>query len=91
MFVCSADKAIGNSIERFIPERFRADHSSDVRRFAESGVTNRTLHNLGTLWGLRTTGEEFPIDTIDSKPMGGTTIQVRLPIGSEKASERAVA
>ena len=27
---------------------------------------------------------------IDSKPMGGTTIHVRVPFGSEKLSERAV-
>jgi signal transduction histidine kinase len=27
---------------------------------------------------------------IDSKPMGGTTIRVRVPLGSEKLSKRAV-
>jgi PAS domain S-box-containing protein len=67
MFGCPADEAIGNSIERFIPERFRAGHSTHVRRFGESGVTNRTLHGLGTLWGLRATGEEFPIEAFISK------------------------
>src|SRR3974390_524799 len=57
MFVCPANEAIGNSVERFIPERFRAGHSMRVRSFDESGVTNRTFNGLGTLWGLRATGE----------------------------------
>src|SRR5215469_5472495 len=67
IFLCRAIEAIGGSIERFIPERFRAEHSVHIRRFAESGVTNRTLYGLGTLWGLRTTGEEFPIEASISK------------------------
>ena len=71
IFVCTANEAIGNSIERFIPERFRAEHSTHVCRFAESGVTNRTLSGLGTLWGLRATGEEFPIEASISKVESG--------------------
>src|SRR6516165_2024578 len=71
IFVCPATEAIGSSVERFIPQRFRAGHSSRVRRFDESGVTNRTLHGLGTLWGLRATGEEFPIEASISKVESG--------------------
>src|SRR5215472_10669199 len=56
MFGCTADEAIGNSVERFIPKRFRTEHSRDVRLFSESGVTNRAIGTLGTLWGLRSTG-----------------------------------
>ena len=67
MFACPANEAIGSSVERFIPKRFRAGHSSRVRRFGESGVSNRTLRGLGTLWGLRATGEEFPIEAFISK------------------------
>jgi len=71
IFVCPAIEAIGSSVERFIPQRFRAEHGTRVRRFAESGVTNRTLHGLGTLWGLRATGEEFPIEASISKLESG--------------------
>jgi PAS domain S-box-containing protein len=67
MFCCPADEAMGNSVERFIPQRFRAEHSTRVRHFDKSGVTNRTLGGLGTLWGLRATGEEFPIEASISK------------------------
>jgi PAS domain S-box-containing protein len=71
MFVCPAEDAIGNSIQRFIPQRFRPQHSAHVRRFAESGVSYRTLAGLGTLWGLRATGEEFPIEASVSKVDSG--------------------
>ena len=67
IFACPASEAVGNSVERFIPQRFRAGHSARVRSFAESGITNRTLLGLGTLWGLRATGEEFPIEASVSK------------------------
>jgi PAS domain S-box-containing protein len=67
IFACPANEAVGSSVERFIPERFRAGHSTRVRRFGESDITSRTLHGLGTLWGLRATGEEFPIEASISK------------------------
>ena len=70
-FACPANEAIGSSVERFIPQRFRAGHSTRVRRFDESGVTNRTFHGLGTLWGLRGTGEEFPMEASISKVESG--------------------
>lgn len=62
MFGCSAEEAIGNSIERFLPQRYRAEHSAHIRRFGKSGATNRAMGALGTLWGLRADGEEFPIE-----------------------------
>jgi PAS domain S-box-containing protein len=71
IFACPANEALGSSVERFIPQRFRAGHSTRVRRFAESGITNRTLGDLGTLWGLRATGEEFPIEASISKVESG--------------------
>jgi len=67
MFCCPAEEAMGNSVERFIPQRFRAGHSTRVRQFDRSGITNRTLSGLGTLCGLRATGEEFPIEASISK------------------------
>ena len=73
MFACPADEAVGTSIDRFIPQRFRAEHSRHVRRFDESGVTNSYIGSLGTLWGLRSTGEEFPIEAAISKVNAGGT------------------
>src|SRR5215469_14232623 len=71
IFACPANEAIGSSVERFIPQRFRAGHSMRVRHFSESGITNRTLQGLGRLWGLRATGEEFPLEASISKVESG--------------------
>lgn len=62
MFACSASDAIGTTIDRFIPERFRAAHIGHIREFGETGVNNRAIGTLGSSWGLRTNGEEFPIE-----------------------------
>jgi PAS domain S-box-containing protein len=71
ILACPANEALGGSVERFIPERFRAGHGTRVHGFAESGITNRTLHGLGTLWGLRATGDEFPMEASISKVESG--------------------
>jgi len=71
MFCCPADEAMETSVERFIPQRFRVEYSTQLRRFAENGVDIRTLGGLGTLWGLRATGEEFPIEASFSKVESG--------------------
>lgn len=62
MFACPAAEAIGKSLDRFIPESFRYNHSSQVRAFGRTGVTRRKMGLSGKLAGVRTSGEEFPID-----------------------------
>src|SRR5207244_12024798 len=62
MFRCSASDAVGQSIERFIPQRFRSQHAGHIRRFGETGVTSRGMGTLGALWAARADGEEFQIE-----------------------------
>ena len=62
MFGVPASEAIGTSLERFIPERFRKDHSEHVRGFGRGGATVRQMGRLGSLSGLRADGTEFPIE-----------------------------
>ena len=62
IFSCPAATAIGSSLDRFIPQRFRSEHSAHIRRFGETGTTNRVMGVLDNLSGLRSTGEEFPIE-----------------------------
>ncbi|MEO5859588.1 MAG: PAS domain S-box protein, partial [Pyrinomonadaceae bacterium] len=72
MFRCSAADAIGDSIERFIPQRFRPAHSTHVRKFGETRVTTRSMRSLGGIFGLRSDGEEFPIEaSISQVETGG--------------------
>jgi len=75
MFGVSAKEAIGGPIERFIPERFRAGHAEHIRRFEETGVTNRRVGALGPISGMRANGEEFPIEgSISQVDVGGLKI-----------------
>jgi len=62
MFGCPQAEAMGQPIERFIPQRFRAAHSTHLRKFAQSAETKRVMGVLDSLWALRTNGEEFPIE-----------------------------
>jgi PAS domain S-box-containing protein len=62
MFGCTAEEAVGNSLDRFLPARFREAHRQQVRAFGQSNVTSRKMGKLGTVMGLRSNGEEFPIE-----------------------------
>jgi len=62
MFGCSTQEAIGQPLDRFLPARFRDAHRRHVRDFSQSGVTSRKMGKLGTVMGLRSNGEEFPIE-----------------------------
>jgi PAS domain S-box-containing protein len=61
-FRCPQREAIGSSLDRFIPARFRAAHRGHVEQFARTGVTSRRMGDVTTLWGLRADGDEFPIE-----------------------------
>ena len=67
MFGCTADEAIGGSLGRFIPERFRPGHAANIRAFGRTGSTKRKMGELAAVKGLRTDGEEFPIEAAISQ------------------------
>jgi PAS domain S-box-containing protein len=72
IFLCEAADAIGSPIERFIPERYRSGHAAHVKRFGEAGITMRRMGGAVVLAGLRTDGDEFPIDaSISHVNVGG--------------------
>ncbi len=62
MFRCSAAEALGQEISRFIPERFRPDHTVHIRGFGKTGATTRAMSGARTVCGLRVDGEEFPLE-----------------------------
>lgn len=71
MFRCSASDALGQPIERFVPERFRGRHGEHIARFGETGVTSRSMGALGAISGLRADGDEFPIEASISQAKVG--------------------
>jgi PAS domain S-box-containing protein len=86
MFGVQADDAIGTSIERFLPERFRAAHRSHVEAFADTSVTQRSMGALSPLTAVRADGSEFPIEASISQVAApeGRTLTVILRDVSER-------
>lgn len=67
MFRCPAAEALGENLDRFIPERFRASHREHVQVFGETKTTQRSMGKLRQLYGLRSDGEEFPLEATISQ------------------------
>ncbi|MDE3088487.1 MAG: PAS domain S-box protein [Chloroflexota bacterium] len=91
IFRYPASEAIGQPIDRFIPERFRDAHREHVQAFGATGVTNRSMGTLGTLIGLRADGEEFPIEaSISQIQVAGSKIYTAIlrDITERKQAER---
>ncbi|HEY7184225.1 MAG TPA: PAS domain S-box protein, partial [Blastocatellia bacterium] len=71
MFRCPAAEALGESLDRFIPERFRAAHREHIHIFGETKVTQRAMGNMRSLFAVRSDGEEFPIEASISQLESG--------------------
>ena len=71
MFRCRAEDALGQPIDRFIPERFRGGHHGHVETFGQAKATNRRMGVLGAVSGLRADGEEFPVEAAISQVEAG--------------------
>jgi PAS domain S-box-containing protein len=67
MFGCPAADAMGRSIDSFIPERFRTKHRKHIRDFGQTGFTTRSMRPMTELWGLRSNGQEFPMEASISR------------------------
>ncbi len=72
MYGIAESEAIGHSIDRFIPKRFRHDHHSHLQEFDSSGISLRHQGNPRAIVGLRADGREFPGEaTISQVSVGG--------------------
>jgi PAS domain S-box-containing protein len=67
IFGYHADEMIGTSVERLIPERFRAVHREHFARFAAGIEPTQTAEHRLEVFGLRKNGEEFPGEASISK------------------------
>lgn len=67
MFQWCAQDMLGRRLDRLIPERFRSAHGEHIREFGRSGVTTRQMGALGEIRGMRSTGEEFPLEAAISQ------------------------
>ena len=71
IFGRSRDTAIGAALDDFIPARFRTGHRELVRRFGEGDGRARRRGHARVVRGLRSNGEEFPIDASISQVVEG--------------------
>ncbi len=92
MFGCPAAEVIGQPVERFIPERFRAAHHGHLQRFGQLPESQHAALQPRRICGRRASGEEFPIEasvsrtTVDGHPL--LTIILR-DIGERVRGEEA--
>lgn len=62
IFGWSAEQVLGQPLEKLLPERYRAAHAPHVRHFGATGVSSRRMSGSTVVYGLRASGEEFPVD-----------------------------
>jgi len=62
MFGYPQTAAIGAPLELFVPERYRKMHATHVRQFGEAGERSRRMARARIVMGIRSNGQEFPID-----------------------------
>jgi PAS domain S-box-containing protein len=62
IFQCSAQEALGKTLDQFIPLPLRSAHRDHIRRFAETGETSRRMGAHREISGLRGNGETFPLE-----------------------------
>ncbi|NJM54313.1 MAG: PAS domain S-box protein [Blastocatellia bacterium] len=62
MFGYQANEIVGKPLEILLPEKFRQAHHQHVQHFGETKVTKRRMGDLGSIFGLRKNGEEFPLE-----------------------------
>lgn len=55
-------QVLGERLEKLMPERFRAQYAIDMARFSAAGVTSRSMGDGTILYGLRASGQEFPME-----------------------------
>src|SRR5947207_6251568 len=72
MFACDSSDVVGSSLDRFIPLQLREIHRTHIENFGSTGITTRRMGALGTLSGVRSNGDEFPIEaSISHMEAGG--------------------
>jgi PAS domain S-box-containing protein len=67
VFQCAASEALGSTLDQFIPKSLREVHRKHIQRFGSEGKTARSMSSPGILIGVRSNGEEFPIEATISQ------------------------
>ena len=72
IFGHARDDILGKPLDMLLPERFRAVHRRHIRSFAKAPAKSRLMGELNSpIFGLRKSGEEFPVEAAISKLESG--------------------
>ncbi|MBI3149854.1 MAG: PAS domain S-box protein [Betaproteobacteria bacterium] len=71
MFGRTAAEALGAHLDLFLPQRQREAHRAFVASFRQDQARSRAMGERREIWGLRASGEEFPIDASISRVEAG--------------------
>lgn len=89
-------EVLGQRLEKLMPERFRGQHASHMARFSAAGVTTRSMGDGTILYGLRASGQEFPmeaaisqLETADGKLFSVILRDVTTRLRDQQALERS--
>lgn len=67
MFGYRAEEVMGKPLSMLLPARYRAQHPDHVEGFGRGKQASRQMNERGTVWGLRKSGEEFPLEVAITK------------------------
>jgi len=76
MFGVSEGAVIGRPLITLIPEAKREQHEHFVKGFMDSAVTSRTMAPRREIFGLRSNGEQFPIELTISRMVYNGKVQM---------------
>ena len=71
MLLCPVQEAIGQSLDRFIPERFGTAHFFHMHSIDETCAATHDTAGARSVYGLRADGEEFPVEASISQVEAG--------------------
>ena len=67
MFGYRAEEVMGQPLSMLLPARYKAQHPAHVDGFGRGKQASRQMNQRGTVWGLRKSGEEFPLEVAITK------------------------
>lgn len=88
MFSIDPAQAIGMSLSKLIPKRYRGNHGAHVEGFSESPTLSRPMYTRASVMGLRLDGSEFPLEITISKIQVGSNGEMTAVL--RDISERAL-
>jgi two-component system cell cycle sensor histidine kinase/response regulator CckA len=62
VFHYRASEVQGQPVNCLLPQRYRNAHANHIRRFGQTGTTNRRMNEFSTVMALSAEGVEFPIE-----------------------------